>query len=108
MNEGDLRKTLIEEIRRLAFGGANDAVKLAFLPEDALDCLGGLDLTALRSLRRLSNGTVEIEFIDRIKLIELLLSAGQDGENGGAGSLIQALDRAAERLGGTGESGGLS
>ena len=108
MNEGDLRKTLIEEIRRLAFGGANDAVKLAFLPEDALDCLGGLDLTALRSLRRLSNGTVEIEFIDRIKLIELLLSAGQDGENGGAGSLIQALDRAAERLTETGESGGLS
>ena len=108
MNEGDLRKTLIGEIRRLAFGGANDAVKLAFLPEDALDCLGGLDLTALRSLRRLSNGTVEIEFIDRIKLIELLLSAGQDVGNGGAGSLIQALDRAAERLGETGESGGLS
>ena len=108
MNEGDLRKTLIEEIRRLAFGGANDAVKLAFLPEDALDCIGGLDLTALRSLRRLSNGTVELELIDRIKLIELLLSAGQDGENGGAGSLIQALDRAAERLGETGESGGLS
>ena len=108
MNEGDLRKTLIEEIRRLAFGGANDAVKLAFLPEDALDCIDGLDLTALRSLRRLSNGTVEIEFIDRIKLIELLLSAGQDGENGGAGSLIQALDRAAERLGEAGENGGLS
>ena len=108
MNEGELRKTLIEEIRHLAFGGANDAVKLAFLPEDALDCLGGLDLTALRSLRRLSNGTVELELIDRIKLIELLLSAGQGGENGGAGSLIQALDRAAERLGEAGESGGLS
>ena len=108
MNEGDLRKTLIEEIRHLAFGGANDAVKLAFLPEDGLDCLDGLDLTALRSLRRLSNGTVELELIDRIKLIELLLSAGQGGENGGAGNLIRALDRAAERLGETGDSGGLS
>ena len=108
MDEGELRNTLIGEIRRLAFGGANDAVKLAFLPEDGLDCLDGLDLTALRSLRRLSNGTVEIEFIDRIKLIELLLSAGQDGENGGAGNLIRALDRAAERLGEAGDGSGLS
>lgn len=101
VSEDKARETLLEEIRTLAFGRANDAVKLAFLKDEELERIDALDLSELSAVHRLANGTVELKMIDRIKLIELLLTARElenDGGDGGNG-LLAALDRAAGRLG---------
>lgn len=94
------RERLLRELRRMAYGRANDAAKLAFLDtEDALAQIDALDLSALAGIHRLSNGTVELKFVDRIKLLELLMAAEEaEAATDGAAGFVQALDRAAERL----------
>ena len=91
-------RALLEKIGELAFCRCNDAVKLAFLGEDALKKLDRLDLGALTEFHRLSNGTVELKFLDRVKLLELMerITAGS-GETGAA-ELLSAIDSAADRL----------
>lgn len=100
MSEENLKQEVLGEIKRLAFGKSNDAVKLAFLKEDETEILDKLDLRSLASIHRLSNGTVELKLIDRLKLLELLLAAAAEQEQGreGAESFIAALDRASARL----------
>ncbi len=59
-----------------------------------------MDLSAVSSIHRAANGSVELKFIDKIKLIELLLAAGDDRPRAETGDgFIRALDRAAMRLG---------
>ena len=89
---------LREKIEALAFSRSNDAVKLAFLGEDALKQIGHLDLSALTELHRLSNGTVEMKFIDRVKLLELLEQIVARRPDAGAAELLSAIDSAADRL----------
>ena len=102
MSKSKGRERLLREMRRLAFGRTNDAVKLAFLDGECPGDIDKLDLSALAGIHRLSNGTVELKFIDRLRLMELLLEAEEAdaAEESGAGGLVRALDRAAERLSG--------
>ena len=73
VSKADVTRRLAE----LAFGKANDCVRLAL--EDAPN-LGRLDLSLLSEVKRNDKGTVEIKLIDRLKALEqLALVAGDDG-----------------------------
>ena len=62
------RDILLEQMRRLACAKVNDAVKLAYLPEEERESIGRLDLAALTEFRRSGAGTVELKFTDRVTL----------------------------------------
>ena len=75
------RDILLEQMRRLACAKVNDAVKLAYLPEEERESIGRLDLAALTEFRRSGAGTVELKFTDRMKALERLLElSGPSGE----------------------------
>ena len=67
------REQLLEAMRALACARVNDAVKLAYLPEEEWGTIGQLDLSALTEFRRSGAGTVELKFTDRMKALERLL-----------------------------------
>lgn len=107
MSDGNFRRELLEQARELVFNKGADAAALAFRGDGGREAaaaeLSEMDLSALSSIHRVANGSVELKFIDRIKLIELLLAACDDRRADGSGDgFIQALDRAAQRLGGAG------
>ncbi len=73
--------TVEDTIRRmvaLAFGKANDCVRLAL--DDAVD-IDTLDLSLLSEIKRNEKGTVEIKLLDRMRVLERLLALDRGGEN---------------------------
>ena len=83
VSKADVTRRLAE----LAFGKANDCVRLAL--EDDPN-LGRLDLSLLSEVKRNDKGTVEIKLIDRLKALEqLALVAGED--NGEMEEFLAAL-----------------
>lgn len=107
MEQADGAKTLKERIRtgqirredvtrrlaELAFGKANDCVRLAL--EDAPE-LSRLDLSLLSEVKRNDKGTVEIKLIDRLKALEQLAQAAGDNDRG-AEEFLQALRESGEQ-----------
>ena len=83
---------VLRRLAQLAFGRANDCVKLVLLDDPALD---ELDLSLLSEVKRNEKGTVEIKLMDRIRALEQLLSAGADG-----GDCAEAFFAAAEEVDG--------
>ena len=73
ISKADVTRRLAE----LAFGKANDCVRLAL--EDDPN-LGRLDLSLLSEVKRNDKGTVEIKLIDRLKALEQLAAVA--GDNG--------------------------
>ena len=63
----DIQRRLAE----MAFGRANDCVRLVL--EEAPD-LDGLDLSLLSEVKRNEKGTVEVRLMDRIRALEQLLT----------------------------------
>ena len=88
MEAGDIRRSdVTRRLAELAFGRANDCVKLAL--EEGL-CLDALDLSLLSEVKRNEKGTVEIKLIDRLRCLEQLAqAAGQ--ERGEVDAFLQAL-----------------
>ena len=73
------RADVTRRLAELAFGKANDCVRLA-LEDDPK--LGKLDLSLLSEVKRNDKGTVEIKLIDRLKALEqLALVAEENGED---------------------------
>ena len=71
-----LREDVTRRLAELAFGKANDCVRLA-LEDDPK--LGKLDLSLLSEVKRNDKGTVEIKLIDRLRALEQLAAvAGED------------------------------
>ena len=66
------RRDILRRLTQLAFGRANDCVKLAL--EDNPD-VDSLDLSLLSEVKRNDKGTVEIRLADRIRALERLLEA---------------------------------
>ena len=81
------RQDVTRRLAELAFGRANDCVRLAL--EDSPD-LGTLDLGLLSEVKRNEKGTVEIRLIDRLRALEQL-ALMTDGENTDAEAFLQAL-----------------
>lgn len=91
--EGALtREDVARRLAELAFGRANDCVKLVLEEGVQID---GLDLSLLRELKRNDKGTVEVQLVDRLKALEQLAllaqSQGTDLE-----SFLQALQGGGE------------
>ena len=78
---------MTRRLAELAFGKANDCVRLA-LEDDPK--LGKLDLSLLSEVKRNDKGTVEIKLIDRLRALEQLAAvAGESAEE--LTDLLQAL-----------------
>ena len=70
IKSGEIRRQdVTRRLAELAFGNANDCVKLAL--EENL-CLDELDLSLLSEVKRNDKGTVEIKLIDRLRALEQL------------------------------------
>ncbi len=96
------RKLLAEQftpedtIRRmveLAFGRANDCVKLALQADVDID---SLDLSLLSEIRRNEKGTVELKLMDRMRVLERLLALDRGGESEAA-AFFRAMQEACDR-----------
>ncbi len=84
------RADVVRRLAELAFGEANDCVRLALEESPALE---QLDLSLLSEIRRNEKGTVEIKLIDRLKALEQLTqAAGRD--NSRAEQLLLSLREA--------------
>ena len=82
-----LRQDVARRLAELAFGEANDCVKLVLEQETDLD---SLDLSLLSEVKRNDKGTVEVKLIDRLQVREQLAAlAGK--EETGLSALLDAL-----------------
>ena len=81
------REDVARRLAELAFGKANDCVKLVLDDNAKLD---GLDLSLLTELKRNDKGTLEVRLVDRLRALEQLAvlaqSSGTDLE-----SFLQAM-----------------
>ncbi len=68
----------VRRMVELAFGRANDCVRLALEEHPPVDAL---DLSLLQEIRRNDKGTVEIRLIDRMRVLERLLALERGGED---------------------------
>ncbi len=75
------------ELRKLAFGKANDCVKLALCRDVEIE---KLDLSLLTEIRRSEGGTVEVKLLDRTKVLEQLAQMAEGGDEK-AEEFLQAL-----------------
>ena len=86
------RSDVTRRLAELAFGKANDCVRLAL--EDDPN-LGRRDLSLLSEVKRNDKGTVEIKLIDRLRALEQLAQvAGEDTQD--LEAFLQALQGEAE------------
>lgn len=81
------RQDVTRRLAELAFGRANDCVRLAL--EDDPD-LGSLDLSLLSEVKRNDKGTVEIRLIDRLRALEQLALVAKE-DNSDLDAFLQAL-----------------
>lgn len=86
------REQLLEQMRALACAKVNDAVKLAYLPEEEREAIGKLDLSALIEFRRSGAGTVELKFADRMKALERLLELSGPSSEEQLDSLFRRME----------------
>lgn len=88
ISTGQLRRQdVARRLGELAFGRANDCVRLVLEEHPALE---KLDLSMLREMKRNEKGAVEIRLIDRLKALEqLALMTGED--DGALEAFLQAV-----------------
>ena len=83
------RRDVTRRLAELAFGKANDCVRLAL--EDAPE-LDKLDLSLLSEVKRNDKGTVEIRLIDRLRALEQLAAVASE-DTDAAQAFLQALQK---------------
>lgn len=83
------RQDVLRRLAQLAFGRANDCVKLVL--SDAAD-IDALDLSLLSEVKRNDKGTVEVKLIDRVRALEQLLQAGTQSNDAAAAFFAAAED----------------
>lgn len=89
-----LREDAVRRLAELAFGRANDAAALALAGERGAADTAALDLSAVSELK-VTDRSVEVKFIDRIRALEALCATlGSGGE--GAEEFFRALEEAGE------------
>lgn len=95
---GELRREdAVRRLAQLAFGRANDAVRLALRPKEADP--ETLDLSAVAELKVTDKGGVEIKMVDRVRALEALCALLEDCGGSGAEELYRALEDAAGQMG---------
>ena len=80
IREGKVRRQdVVRRMAELAFGKANDCVRLVLEDEPTVD---KLDLSLLAEVKRNDKGTVEIKLIDRLRALEQLAAvAGEESDD---------------------------
>lgn len=88
ISTGQLRRQdVARRLGELAFGRANDCVRLVLEEHPSLE---KLDLSLLSEVKRNEKGTVEVRLIDRLKALEqLALMASED--DGALEQFLQAV-----------------
>lgn len=81
------REDVTRRLAELAFGEANDCVRLALEDNPQLE---KLDLSLLSEVKRNEKGTVEIKLIDRLRVLEQLAGAAGEG-SGDLEDFLKAL-----------------
>ena len=85
---GEIRqRDVTRRLAELAFGKANDCVRLALEDDPRLD---KLDLSLLSEVKRNDKGTVEIKLIDRLRALEQLAIVAEE-EKTDLEAFLQAL-----------------
>lgn len=80
---------VLRRMAAIAFGRANDCVRLALEP----DCdVSALDLTLLSEIRRSEKGLVEVKLCDRLAALQYLAQAAE-GKKDPAAEFLEALNR---------------
>ena len=88
IRSGEIRRQdVTRRLAELAFGKANDCVRLALEDDPTLD---KLDLSLLSEVKRNDKGTVEIKLIDRLRALEQLAQVAEE-EKADLESFLQAL-----------------
>ena len=88
IRSGEIRRQdVTRRLAELAFGKANDCVRLALENDPSL---GRLDLSLLSEVKRNEKGTVEIKLIDRLRALEQLAQVAQEIDSD-LESFLQAL-----------------
>ena len=85
------REELVSRLTEVACAKPNGAVQLAFLREQDAPFIDQLDLMALAELK-VGERAVEMKFIDRVKLVELLLGAMRKESGSVAAQLLEAMN----------------
>ena len=86
------RQDVVRRMAELAFGKANDCVRLVLEDEPTVD---KLDLSLLSEVKRNDKGTVEIKLIDRLQALEQLATVA-DGEQTDMDDFLKALQGGGE------------
>ena len=86
------REDVARRLAELAFGRANDCVRLVLEENPELD---KLDLSLLAEVRRNDKGTVEVRLVDRLRALEML-QVLTSGNGGGMEAFLKALQGEAE------------
>ena len=81
------RRDIQRRLAELAFGRANDCVRLVLEDHPEVD---DLDLSLLSEVKRNDKGTVEVKLIDRLRALEAL-SGVVGSEDGEMKAFLQAL-----------------
>ena len=81
------RQDVTRRLAELAFGRANDCVRLALEDAPSLD---KLDLSLLSEVKRNDKGTVEIKLIDRLRALEQLAEVAEEDKSD-MDAFLQAL-----------------
>lgn len=93
---GELRREdALRRLAQLAFGRANDAVRLALCPKEVDPA--ALDLSAVAEFKVTDKG-VEVKLVDRVRALETLCGLLGEGGGGGAEELYRALEDAAGQM----------
>ena len=88
IRSGEIRRQdVTRRLAELAFGKANDCVRLALEDEPSLD---KLDLSLLSEVKRNDKGTVEIKLIDRLRALEQLAEVAEE-DSSDMDAFLQAL-----------------
>lgn len=94
---GELRREdALRRLAQLAFGRANDAVRLALAPKEVDP--ETLDLSAVAEIKVTDKGGVEVKLVDRVRALETLCGLLGESGGGGAEELYRALEDAAGQL----------
>lgn len=89
IRKGKVKRTdVVRRMAELAFGKANDCVRLALEEEPPVE---RLDLSLLSEVKRSEKGMVEIKLIDRLRVLEQLVQAAEDDSNEEIDAFLRAM-----------------
>ena len=93
MEELELRQELVGHLRKLAEWKNNDVVKLSLLGPENAGQVDRLDLTGVAELKRNANGTFEVKFVDKLRVLAMLRELMEERRDGALEDFLNGLGR---------------